>query len=45
MARKSAVAIIFIDELDVVRGKRSRSFNDEQDQTLIGMAFSIIFLK
>ncbi|XWS27225.1 hypothetical protein CRYUN_Cryun26dG0096400 [Craigia yunnanensis] len=34
VARKSAPAIIFIDELDAVGGKRSRSVNDERDQTL-----------
>ncbi|KAK3204150.1 hypothetical protein Dsin_018196 [Dipteronia sinensis] len=33
-ARTSAPAIIFINELDVVGGKRGRSFNDERDQTL-----------
>ena len=34
MARKFALAIIFIDELDAIEGRCSRSFSDEQDQTL-----------
>lgn len=33
-ARKAAPAVIFIDELDAVGGRRGVGINDERDQTL-----------
>lgn len=33
-ARKAAPAVVFIDELDAVGGKRGVGVNDERDQTL-----------